>query len=311
MPDSFSTYINEINKAYLRGDATEHTHRSALKKLVESIKDKITATNEPKRIKCGAPDYVITRKKRNLVETIGYIEAKDIGVNLVQAAKTDQIKNRYLPSLNNFILTDYIEFRWYVNAELRDTATLGTEQVGGAFKATQEGLKQVGELLTSFISQEPEKIASPKDLAGRLAHMARLLRDLIENTFGRETKTGPLHGQFNAFEKVLLHDLKEDQFADMYAQTICYGLFAARCYIEDVNLFGKDKHAAFHGHDLKPGEFTREHAGWMLPKTNPFLQKMFNEIAGPGLPDQISWLVDDIVALLRNWPAPQKLYQLE
>ena len=98
----------------------------------------------------------------------------------------------------------------------------------------------MGDLLQGFISQEPEKITSSKDLAGRLAHMARLLRDLIENTFDKETKTGPLHGQFNAFEKVLLHDLKEDQFADMYAQTICYGLFAARCYIEDVNLFGKE-----------------------------------------------------------------------
>lgn len=300
MANSFSAYIDEINKAYLRGDATEHTHRPALKNLIESIEDKITATNEPKRIKCGAPDYIITRTKRDLVETIGYIEAKDIGSNLVQTAKTEQIKKRYLPSLHNFILTDYMEFRWYVGAELRETATLGTEQADGTFKATQEGLKQVGDLLQGFISQEPEKIGSSKDLASRLAHMARLLREMIENTFGKETKTGPLHGQFNAFEKVLLHDLKEDQFADMYAQTICYGLFAARCYIEDVNLYGKDKHAIFHGHDYKPGEFTREHAGWMLPKTNPFLQKMFNEIAGPGLPDEISWLVDDIVALLRN-----------
>jgi predicted helicase len=300
MDKLFNDYLNDINKEYSTGKSTEHTFRPALKKLVESISNKIAATNEPKRIKCGAPDYLITRKKRNLVETIGYIEAKDIGSNLVQTAKTEQIKKRYLPSLNNFILTDYIGFRWYVNAELRETATLAAEQADGTFKATQEGLKQVGDLLQGFISQEPEKITSSKDLAGRLAHMARLLRDLIENTFDKETKTGPLHGQFNAFEKVLLHDLKEDQFADMYAQTICYGLFAARCYIEDVNLFGKDKHAAFHGHDHKGGKFTREHAGWMLPKTNPFLQKMFNEIAGPGLPDEISWLVDDIVALLRN-----------
>ena len=76
---------------------------------------------------------------------------------------------------------------------------------------------------------------------------------------------------------------------------VCGKMLYRRCYIEDVNLFGKDKHASFHGHDYKGGDFTREHAGWMLPKTNPFLQKMFNEIAGPGLPDEISWLVDDIV----------------
>ncbi len=67
------SYITEINKAYLQGNATEHTHRPALKKLIESIYPKLTATNEPKRIKCGAPDYVVTRKSRKFVETIGYI----------------------------------------------------------------------------------------------------------------------------------------------------------------------------------------------------------------------------------------------
>ena len=122
--DPFNEYIDDINRAYLRGDATEHTHRPALKALIESLGKKITATNEPKRIDCGAPDYIISRRKNNLEQTIGYIEAKDIGTNLIQVAKTEQIKKRYLPSLNNFILTDYIEFRWYVNGEKQLTAKL-------------------------------------------------------------------------------------------------------------------------------------------------------------------------------------------
>jgi len=28
--DAFDKYLAEINKAYLRGDATEHTHRTAI-----------------------------------------------------------------------------------------------------------------------------------------------------------------------------------------------------------------------------------------------------------------------------------------
>ena len=107
---AFETYIAEINKAYSRGDATEHTHRPALKNLIESIDDKITAINEPKRIACGAPDLLVTFKKRTIEQSIGYIEAKDIGVNLNQTEKDEQIKKRYLPSLENLILTDYIEF---------------------------------------------------------------------------------------------------------------------------------------------------------------------------------------------------------
>ncbi|MCX5636761.1 MAG: hypothetical protein NTX52_03580, partial [Planctomycetota bacterium] len=112
--DAFDKYLAEINKAYLRSDATEHTHRPALKTLVEALGDKITCTNEPKRrTDCGAPDMLVSRRKRNLDFRVGYIECKDIGTDLKQEEKTEQIKKRYVPSLHNFILTNYIEFRWY------------------------------------------------------------------------------------------------------------------------------------------------------------------------------------------------------
>lgn len=122
--DVFGKYLSEIKKAYLRGDATEHTHRPALKNLIEGLERKITASNEPKRTECGAPDYVVSRRINGIDQNIGYVEAKDIDTNLTQAAKTEQIKKRYLPSLHNFILTNYIEFRWYNYEELRQMAKL-------------------------------------------------------------------------------------------------------------------------------------------------------------------------------------------
>jgi len=297
--DAFDKYLAEINKAHLRGDDTEHTHRPALKTLVETIGKKITATNEPRRVKCGAPDFLVTRKKRTLDEKLGYIECKDINTNLPQAAKTEQIKKRYLPSLNNFILTDYIEFHWYVNGERQLTARLA-EESAGKFKATEEKEKKVHELLEVFLSQKPEKIKIAKELATKMGHKARMMRDIIKKTFQQEEKSGTLHGQFEAFKEVLLHDLSEEQFADMYAQTICYGLFSARCHIEDMTIFGKDKYAAFHGMDDRAKELTREHAAYLLPKTNPFFRDIFGDIAGPKLDDRIVWLVDDLVELLRQ-----------
>ena len=297
--DVFDKYLSEINKAYLRGDATEHTHRPALKALIEGLAKKITATNEPKRTVCGAPDYVVSRRTNGVDQNFGYIEAKDIGINLTQAAKTEQIKKRYLPSLNNFILTDYIEFRWYVNGERQLTAKLA-EELAGKFKATEEKEKKVHELLGAFLSQKPERIKIPKELATKMAYKARMMRDIIKNTFERESDTGTLHGQFEAFKEVLLHDLSEEQFADMYAQTICYGLFSARCHIEDMTIFGKDKFAAFHGMDERAKELTREHAAYLLPKTNPFFRDIFGDIAGPKLDDRIVWLVDDLVELLKQ-----------
>jgi len=297
--DQLDRYISEINKAYLRGDATEHTHRPALKALIEGLAKKITATNEPKRTACGAPDYVVSRRTDGLDQTIGYVEAKDIGTNLTQAAKTEQIKKRYLPSLNNFILTDYIEFRWYVNSERQLTARLA-EQSAGKFKATTKGEEEVREVFRAFFDQKPEKIKIAKELAMKMGHKARMMRDIIKKTFQQEEKSGTLHGQFEGFKQVLLHDLTEGQFADMYAQTICYGLFSARCHIEDMTVFGKDKYAAFHGIDERAKELTREHAAYLLPKTNPFFRDIFGDIAGPKLDDRIVWLVDDLVELLRQ-----------
>ena len=115
-------YIKAIEKELLAGNATEHTLRPALKALIEGLGEKVNATNEPKRIECGAPDFVVPRG----VITIGYLEAKDVGKSLDEAEKSEQLK-RYCESLSNLILTDYLEFRWYVDGE-RQLATLDAKE---------------------------------------------------------------------------------------------------------------------------------------------------------------------------------------
>ena len=140
--EPIENYLKDINKAYGRGDSTEHTHRGALARLVEGLGKKVTAINEPKRIECGAPDILVVRQGKKTDLNIGYIETKDIGVNLTQAAKSEQIKKRYLPSL---ILTDYIEFRWYVEGELRETVRLAEEGKGRLYSATEKSRGKVRE----------------------------------------------------------------------------------------------------------------------------------------------------------------------
>ena len=87
-------------------------------------------------------------------------------------------------------------------------------------------------------------VASAKELAQRMAAIARLVRNTITRTFTDEDKGGALHQQMEGFRKVLLHDLTQDQFADMYAQTISYGLFAARCNVKGSEHFTR-QHAAY------------------------------------------------------------------
>jgi len=270
-------YLRGIEQTYRNGNATEHTYRPNLKDLLEALFPGVTATNEPKRVIYGAPDFIITRKQTPL----GYIETKDIGISLDQIQRTEQMK-RYLGGFANLILTDYVEFRWYVLGEQRMTARLA--KVGANHKLLPEngGTEKLADLLQGFMLTQIPVVSNPKELATRMAAVAQLIRNAIHLAFESEEGGGSLHTQMEGFKQVLLPDLTYNRFADMYAQTICYGLFAARC-------------------NAKPGTiFTREHAAYDIPKTNPFLRKMFGHIAGPDLDERIVWAVDDFAELLNR-----------
>lgn len=273
----FHAYLKKVEKELARGNATEHTHRPALKSLIESLREEIEVTNEPKRIECGAPDLIVTASPR----TVGYIECKDIGKSLDEAEKTDQLV-RYRESLPNFILTDYLEFRWFVDGDLKATERIGKADRNGKIKSEPAGIEAVQKMLSDFLSHRIPSVGTPKELASRMARLAQMIRDSIIKTFETEKESGALHSQFKAFEKTLIPGLKPESFADMYAQSIAYGLFAA-C----TNHKG-------------PKLFTRQSAWEDLPKTNPFLRKTFNHIAGPDLDERVTWLVDDLAQLLED-----------
>ncbi len=278
---AISDYIDALNANLARGDATEHTHRPALKTLLDALGGKgITATNEPKRIDCGAPDFNVTKGTTPL----GHIETKDIGVNLdeIEKGKGPHGKQfiRYRDGLPNWILTDYLEFRWFVNGEKRLSARLGA--FDGKKKVRPAPSDGVAELLNAFLKQEALTITNAKDLAERLAGMTRIIHDLIIATFGTEPEDGLLHGWLDAFRHVLIPDLTKERFSDMFAQTMAYGLFAARV------------------HSPQAKEFSRANAAFNLPKTNPFLRKLFSEIGGVDMPETIDWAVDDVIELLRH-----------
>ena len=195
----FKDYLAQIEQAYKAGNATEHTHRPALKNLIEAFQPGVIATNEPKRIKCGAPDYIITRKDIPM----GFIEAKDIGIPLDDTENSEQLK-RYRDGLANLILTDYLEFRWYVSGELRMTCRLAKTQANGKLRVEADGVHQLTEMLQGFFATHIPVVSSPKELAVRMAALARLIRSIIGKTFAEEGEHGALHEQMEGFRKVLL-----------------------------------------------------------------------------------------------------------
>ncbi len=267
MNPALTQYVADLKKEHEHKESREHAYRPALKKLLETISH-LHAINDGARINgVGAPDLVIKQGEM----PVAFVEAKDIGVKL------DQMK-RYLEALNNLILTDYVEFRHYYQGKRVDVARLGRVQ-GRVIVADDDGLEAVDALLSNFFLRQAPQANSAEELAGYMAGMARQMARLIEEAL---PDSASLQGQKEAFEQTLIPSLSERQFADMYAQTLAYGLFAAR-----IPYIGK------------PEDFTLEKAFFRLPPTNPFSQRLFQEIV-PRLDDRVKWLAEALAGLLAH-----------
>jgi predicted helicase len=271
-------YITSLNNRYKRGNATEHTYRGDLQLLLESLIPGIEVTNEPQRQACGAPDYVVSRKDIPL----GFIEAKNINDDDLEGKKDTGNKEqfvRYRSALNNLIITDYLNFHFYDNGELMTKVCIGTAE-NGVIVPDNEGIKTFELLFSEFCNYVGQTIKSPQKLALMMAGKAKLLANIINNALisdEENQQNSSLREQMLAFKEILIHDIKPAEFADVYAQTITYGLFAARL------------------HDPTLEDFSRHEAAELIPKSNPFLRKLFGYIAGPDIDDRILWVVDNLI----------------
>ncbi len=288
---NLAQYIANINQRYQLGNATEHTFRGDLQNLIESLVPDVRATNEPKRQKCGAPDYILTRKDI----PIGFIEAKDIADKDLEGKQKTGNKeqfDRYKASLSNLIFTDYLQFLFYKEGVLYATVRIaqlvekpnrsGSQLFTSEVIGIPENFDTFQNLFVNFTLEISQTIKSSKKLAEMMAGKARLLSDVIEKALTNDTtlqEDSTLRDQMNAFKEILIHDITPKGFADVYAQTIAYGLFAARL------------------HDPTLPTFSRQEAAELIPKSNPFLRKLFGYIAGPDLDDRIRWIVDSLIEI--------------
>ena len=275
---NLNDYIKTINQRYTQGYATEHTFRGDLVNLLESLVPEIKATNEPKRQSCGAPDYIITKGEI----PVGFIEAKDIGDKDLEGKKktgNQEQFDRYKTALSNLIITDYIDFHFYKDGILIHKISIGQIE-NKKIIPISENFNRFTELVKDFTNETPITIKSPTRLAEMMAGKARLMAEIIENALNEDDKneeTSNLKRQMLAFQKMLIHDLDNKSYSDLYAQTIAYGMFAARY------------------HDPSIPTFSREEALTLIPRSNPFLGHLFIGLTGNQLDHRLVWIVDELV----------------
>lgn len=279
-------YISEIQKQFATGIAREHTYRPALQQLLSSLLPHLIVSNEPAHQSCGAPDYILMRKNDRI--PVAFVEAKDIDDNDLAGKKGHKEQfDRYRSSLDNIVFTDYLDFRFYKKGEFVDSIRIA-EVNGNKILALKDNFEKFKHLIEHFGNAAPQTITSSSRLAEIMAGKARLLANVIEKILMKDDdKDGNLKGQMDAFKDILIHDISPKEFADVYAQTITYGMFAARL------------------HDPTPETFSRSEAATLIPKTNPFLRQLFQYVAGIDLDERISWIVDDLAETFRATDMPK------
>jgi len=290
------SYIKALTETLLQGDAREESCYPALRDFLLTYanatgKKGVHVTVLPKPTEAGNPDFRVWDGRQRIV---GYIEAKPLTSDNLEVVEGSAQLKRYRHTFPNLILTNFLEFRLYRDGNLIAKARLGRPFVATDLRTQPplEEVKQLEELLERFFSFSLPKAYTAESLAVELAKRTRFLRDqVVLQELAREQERGGGHllGFYEAFRKHLIAGLTLDDFADLYAQTITYGLFAAR---------------------VRAGEeFNRREAFYAIPHTIGILRDLFRFISLEDLPEQLEWIVDDIAEVLAVADVKQILHQ--
>jgi len=274
-----NTYHSSLQGGLSSGLSTEHSHRPALQAFLQSLLGPdFDVINEPKRGSCGAPDYIV----RKGAAPVFYVEAKDVGSSDLDGRKENREQfDRYKAALAKSVYTDYLDFHFYRGADLVDTVRL-FELKGSTLAPLQQNLPKFEALVTAFATPDYNAISSAEDLAAAMAGRARLLSKTVEAILTEDDEEGDtLKDQWNVFRSTLVSEMTAKEFSEMYAQTVVYGLFAARLYEEH------------------PETFSRQKASVLIPNSNPFLRKLFQSLAGFDMDSRVLWIVEDLCEVFR------------
>jgi len=264
-------YLSNLEKFLKTGDAKEHTYRPAFQHLIENLTEDIQVINEPAYTGGNAPDFLF--KKGDT--PIAYAECKDIDIDISKKEVQDQAK-RYVDAFGKILLTNYIDLE--IIDENGSVVKIAIAELDNNknLEIFEDKFEAFADIIRDYMTTTPQTIKSAKKLAKIMANKAKILRDNARASLDQNEQSD-IFKQYRTFQEVLIRDLSKEEFADMYAQTLVYGLFVARYY------------------DPTLKTFSRYEAQDLLPATNPLLKKFFGHVAGTDYDQKIAWIVDSLI----------------
>lgn len=293
METTLRHYIDTLNQIYSTGETTEHSFRGVFASLCEDILNNVsdndehyTVINEPSRKEYGAPDYEIVKGDT----AIGFIEAKNIGDTDLRGKRLTGNKkqfDRYKNAVSSIAFTDYLNLILYINGEEVLSSCIG--KVDGSqivYNNDSEQISNFTKIILKLGNAAPQPIRSAKVLADKMAQKAKLIANILHNAMNidpqkRTDDDRDLWGKLNTFKQYLVHDMTDKQFVDFYAQTVLYGLFVARIY------------------DTTPESFSLTEAADLIPGSNPFLRRIFRDLALAHPHPFVKGILEDLVILFK------------
>lgn len=286
MKEIFEQYLKAITIKFTHLETSEMGYRSDFEILLQGIFETIKVRridHDAKAAKGNKPDFVVL----NHDVPILYIEAKDIGISLDKVEKSEQM-TRYF-GYANLVLTDYIEFRFYRNGiRYEEPIKIANYDIKNrALELIPANYEFVAKTMLDFAQSHKEPIRSGGHLSKIMGGKAQRIRDNVRQFLSSDSeRNAELLKVYNTFKELLVHDLTKESFADMYAQTLVYGLFAARY------------------HDKTEDNFTRLEARDLIPKSNPFLRQFFDHIIGPDFDKRLEYIVDELCVVFSHANVP-------
>lgn len=269
-------YLKSISQKFKDLQTSEMGYRTDFENLLETIfpkEQKYHIHHDAKSVGGNKPDFVVLKNKVPLL----YIENKDIGIDLNKIEKGNQIE-RYF-GYDNLILTDQLEFRFYRNGQVYgESIKIATFDKGSrTIYPIPENFSLLTKTILDFTLSHKEPIKRGKHLAQIMGGKAQRIRDNVRDMLVSDSEK---YIELLNIKKVVMENLvaslDDETFADMYAQTLVYGLFAARY------------------NDKTSENFSRGEARDLVPRTNPFLHSFFDHIAGASFPDRLRFIVDEL-----------------
>lgn len=287
MQDLFNTYIRSISTKFSYAETSEIGYRTDFEILIKGIFESTKVKridHDAKAVDGNKPDFVVLSNGIPIL----YIEAKNIGISLDKVEKSPQMA-RYF-GYANLILTDYTEFRFYRNgiAYGEPIKIADFDKKTRRITSYSEHYEYLAKTFVDFTNSHKEPIRSANHLAKVMGGKGQRIRDNIRQFLSVDSdKNKELLRIYASLKTQLVHDLTQSAFADMYAQTLIYGLFTARFY------------------DETPITFSRQEAQELIPKSNPLLRHFFDHIAGSDFDERLEYIVDELCEVFSHANIPQ------